>query len=46
MLITSHMGFFTKEAVRAIAEVTLANADAVQKGLPLENIVLPPNDAD
>ena len=46
VLITSHMGFFTKEAVRAIAEVTLANADAVQKGLPLENIVLPPNDAD
>ena len=26
------MGFFTKEAVQAIAEVTLKNADAVQKG--------------
>ncbi len=39
VLITSHMGFFTKEAVKAIAEVTLKNADAVQKGLPLENEV-------
>lgn len=44
VLVTSHMGFFTKEAVRAIAEVTLKNADAVQKGLPLENAVLPPPD--
>lgn len=41
VLVTSHMGFFTKEAVQAIAEVTLKNADAVKKGLPLENIVLP-----
>lgn len=39
VLVTSHMGFFTKEAVHAIAEVTLKNADAVQKGLPLENVV-------
>ena len=39
VLVTSHMGFFTKEAVQAIAEVTLKNADAVQKGLPLENAV-------
>ncbi len=39
VLITSHMGFFTKEAVRAIAEVTLENADAVQKGLELKNEV-------
>ena len=39
VLITSHMGFFTKEAVKAIAEVTLKNADAVQKGLTLENEV-------
>lgn len=42
VLVTSHMGFFTKEAVEAIADVTLQNADAVQKGLPLENAVLPP----
>lgn len=41
VLVTSHMGFFTREAVQAIAEVTLKNADAVQKGLPLENAVLP-----
>lgn len=39
VLITSHMGFFTREAVRAIAEVTLENADAVQKGLELKNEV-------
>lgn len=41
VLVTSHMSFFTNEAVRAIAEVTLKNADAVQKGAALENIVLP-----
>lgn len=39
VLVTSHMGFFTKEAVQAIAEVTLRNAEAVEKGLPLENKV-------
>lgn len=42
VLITSHMGFFTKEAVEAIADVTLANADAVQTGAELINQVLPP----
>lgn len=41
VLVTSHMGFFTKEAVQAIAQVTLKNAEAVIKGLPLENAVLP-----
>ncbi len=41
VLVTSHMGFFTREAVQAIAEVTLQNAEAVQKNLPLENAVLP-----
>lgn len=41
VLVTSHMGFFTKEAVHAIAQVTLQNANAVQNGLPLENEVLP-----
>lgn len=41
VLVTSHMSFFTTEAVKAIAEVTLKNADAVQKGAALENIVLP-----
>ncbi len=39
VLITSHMGFFTKEAMQAIAEVTLENAYAVENGLPLVNKV-------
>ena len=39
VLVTSHMGFFTKEAVEAIAEVTLNNADAVRNGRELENAV-------
>ena len=39
VLVTSHMGFFTKEAVEAIAEVTLNNADAVRNGRKLENAV-------
>ena len=39
VLVTSHMGFFTKEAVEAIAEVTLTNADAVRNGRVLENAV-------
>ena len=39
VLVTSHMGFFTKEAVRAIADVTLKNADAVNRGLELVNVV-------
>ncbi len=41
VLVTSHMGFFTKEAVYAIAKVTLENAAAVDKGLELKNQVLP-----
>ena len=40
VLVTSHMGFFTKEAVEAIAEVTLNNAVAVRNGRELENAVL------
>lgn len=39
VLITSHMGFFTKEAMQAIAKVTLDNAYALEHGLPLENRV-------
>lgn len=39
VLITSHMGFFTKEAMQSIAKVTLENAYAVEKGLPLVNQV-------
>lgn len=39
VLITSHMGFFTKEAMQAIAKVTLENAYALENGLPLVNRV-------
>lgn len=39
VLVTSHMGFFTKEAMQAIAHVTLENAYALENGLPLVNQV-------
>lgn len=39
VIITSHMGFFTREATRAIAETTLENALALEKGLDLKNEV-------
>ena len=39
VLSTSHMGFFTKEAMQAIARVTLDNAYALENGLPLVNKV-------
>ena len=39
VLVTSHMGFFTKEAMQAIARTTLENAYAVENGLPLINQV-------
>ena len=39
VLITSHMGFFTKEAMQAIAIETLENAYALENGLPLLNQV-------
>ncbi len=39
VLVTSHMGFFTKEAMEAIARTTLENAYAVEHGLPLVNQV-------
>lgn len=43
VLITSHQGFLTHEALAAIAETTLANATAFEQGLPLDNEVrLPP----
>lgn len=41
VLISSHMGFFTVEAMQAIATETLENAYAVENGLPLKNIVEP-----
>ena len=39
VLITSHMGFFTKEAMQAIAVETLENARAYEQGQKLINIV-------
>ncbi|HKM03782.1 MAG TPA: 2-hydroxyacid dehydrogenase [Lachnospiraceae bacterium] len=39
VLITSHMGFFTREAMQAIAIETLENAYCVENGLPLVNQV-------
>lgn len=39
VLITGHQGFFTEEALRAIAETTLANVDAFARtGLPLHPV--------
>lgn len=39
VLITSHQGFFTREAMQQIAEITFANADAFESELPLINEV-------
>jgi D-lactate dehydrogenase len=39
VLITSHQGFFTKEALTAIAETTLENALEYEKGTQSSNIV-------
>ena len=39
VLITSHMGFFTREAMQAIAEVTLQNASDAELGQHLKNRV-------
>jgi D-lactate dehydrogenase len=39
VLVTSHMGFFTREAMQAIAKTTLENAYALENGLPMVNQV-------
>lgn len=39
VLVTSHMGFFTVEAMQAIAYETLENAYALEHGLELKNLV-------
>ena len=39
VLITSHQGFFTREAMQQIAETTFSNADAFTAGSPLLNEV-------
>jgi D-lactate dehydrogenase len=40
VLITSHQGFFTEEALTQIAQTTLGNIDAFEAGLPLKNAVV------
>lgn len=39
VILTSHQGFFTEEALESIAETTLQNADALEKGNDCTNIV-------
>jgi D-lactate dehydrogenase len=39
VLVTSHMGFFTKEAMQSIAIDTLENAYMLEHDLPLINEV-------
>ena len=40
VLITSHQGFFTEEALTQIAQVTLENVDQYEAGMPLKNLVI------
>jgi len=40
VLVTSHQGFFTAQAMQQIAEITFINADAFCSGLPLANEIL------
>lgn len=39
VILTSHQAFFTREAMRAIAEITLDNAEQFEQGGDLKNIV-------
>lgn len=41
VVLTSHQAFFTRDAMEAIARVTLENARAVEEGRELINLVLP-----
>ncbi len=40
VLITSHQGFFTEEALSQIAQITLGNVDAFEAGTVLTNLVV------
>jgi D-lactate dehydrogenase len=40
VLVTAHQGFFTREALEAIARTTLANVEDFEKGRPCPNEVL------
>lgn len=42
VVITSHQGFLTEEALANIAQTVLSNASAFEQGAPLVNQVLPP----
>ncbi|MBA3888562.1 MAG: 2-hydroxyacid dehydrogenase, partial [Acidobacteria bacterium] len=42
VVITAHQGFFTREALAAIAETTLENVSAYERGEPSGNEVVPP----
>lgn len=39
VIITGHQGFFTKEALQSIAETTLSNISAFEKGFDIPNVV-------
>ncbi len=41
VILTSHQAFFTRDAMEAIAKVTMENARAVEEGAELKNQVLP-----
>ena len=41
VVLTSHQAFFTKDAMEAIARITIENAKAVEEGTELKNQVLP-----
>ena len=41
VILTSHQAFFTRDAMEAIAKVTMENAHAVEEGTELKNQVLP-----
>ena len=40
VLITSHQGFFTEEALSQIAQITIANVDDFEAGIALKNLVV------
>jgi len=40
VLITSHQGFFTEEALTQIAKITLDNIDKFESGVVLDNVVV------
>ena len=41
VILTSHQAFFTRDAMEAIAKVTMENARAAEEGAELKNQVLP-----